>query len=225
MIPICVGLDPRETAAYHTFCQSVINHARQPISFLPLALHLLRGYDETHTDGSNAFIYSRFLVPHLMGYKGWAIFADGDMLCRADIGELWDMRDDEKAVMVAKHDYKTKHRTKYVGTSMETINLDYPRKNWSSVILWNCAHPSNRILTPGYVMESKGSTLHRFHHLEDDEIGDIPLEWNWLAEEYEPKDAKLIHYSLGVPVFKRYANSPYADEWFKAFYQTSSVLE
>lgn len=186
---------------------------------------MLRGYDETHTDGSNAFIYSRFLVPHLMDYKGWAIFADGDMLCRADISELWDMRDDEKAVMVAKHNYTSKHKRKYIGTSMETHNMNYPRKNWSSVILWNCAHPSNRTLTPEYVMASTGSKLHRFDHLEDSEIGDIPLEWNWLAEEYEPKDAKLIHYTLGAPVFKEYGKSLYAEEWFKAFYQMSSVIE
>jgi len=225
MIPIFVGLDPRETAAYHTFSQSVINHSSQPLAFSPLALHLLQGYDETHTDGSNAFIYSRFLVPHLMGYKGWAIFADGDMLCRYDIADLWNRQDDDKAVMVAKHNYTTKHKMKYIGTSMETHNMDYPRKNWSSVILWNCGHPANRALTPEYVMASTGSKLHRFEHLKDKEIGDLPLEWNWLAEEYEPKDAKLIHYTLGVPVFKEYANSPYADEWFKAFYQTSSVIE
>lgn len=160
-----------------------------------------------------------------MEYKGWAIFADGDMLCRADIADLWNMRDPEKAVMVAKHDYKTKHKMKYIGTAMETINMSYPRKNWSSVMLWNCEHPSNLTLTPEYVMESKGSTLHRFDHLHDDEIGDIPLEWNWLAEEYVPKDVKIIHYTLGVPAFKHYSDSPYADEFMDTYRQISSLIE
>lgn len=223
MIPLYVGFDPREAIAYHTFCQSVLNHSSRPLSFVPLALPLLKGYEETHTDGSNAFIYSRFLVPHLQNYKGWAIFCDGDMLCRADINELWKLRDDSYAVMVSKHKYKTKHKTKYVGTSMETINVDYDKKNWSSVILWNCDHPCNRILTPEYVMGSTGRKLHRFEHLTEDDIGEIPLEWNWLVGEYEKSDAKLVHYTLGVPIIPAYEDSIYADEWFKTVLQINHL--
>jgi len=193
---------------------------------IPLALPLLREYEETHTDGSNAFIYSRFLVPHLMGYKGWAIFCDGDMLLKDDIHNLWRLQDDAYAVMVAKHDYKTKSRRKYIGTSMETINPDYPRKNWSSVILWNCAHPQNRLLTPQYVMGATGSTLHRFQHLNDDEIGELPKEWNWLASEYpENPDAKLIHYTLGVPGIRAYADSDHSDEYHAAAQQVMHIEE
>ena len=191
---------------------------------IPLALNLLRDYEETHTDGSNAFIYSRFLVPHLQGYKGWAIFADGDMLCRDDIAKLWAMRDDQYAAMVVKHDYETKHKTKDVGTSLETVNCSYPRKNWSSVVLWNCEHPANRVLTPQYVMEATGRKLHRFEHLLDGEIGDLPKDWNWLAEEYPVNEAaKLVHYTLGVPAMKQYAESQHAKEWFEAFYGTQYI--
>lgn len=187
------------------------------MQIIPLALPLLRDYQETHSDGSNAFIYSRFLVPHMQGFSGWAIFCDGDMLLRADIGELWAMRDESCAVMVAKHAYKTKHPRKYVGTSMETINPDYPRKNWSSVVLWNCAHPSNRVLTPAYVMGAPGSKLHRFEHLTDDEIGEIPRDWNWLVGEYEKRDdARIAHFTLGVPAIAAYKDADYADEWLKA---------
>ncbi|MCM3900887.1 MAG: hypothetical protein ND866_04210, partial [Pyrinomonadaceae bacterium] len=106
-----------------------------------MALRLLKDYDEVHSDGSNQFIYSRFLVPHLMEYKGWAMFFDGDMLCRSDIKELWKLRDDSYGLMVAKHNYKTKHKLKYLGTDMLTVNPDYPRKNWSSVMLINCEYP------------------------------------------------------------------------------------
>jgi lipopolysaccharide biosynthesis glycosyltransferase len=183
---------------------------------VPLALSLLRDYEETHTDGSNAFIYSRFLVPHLMGFKDWAIFCDGDMLVRDDICKLWDMRDEQCAVQVVKHAYKTKSPRKYLGTSMETINPDYPRKNWSSVILWNCGHPANRILTPGYVMAATGSKLHRFEHLTEDEIGDLPKEWNHLAIESAPDPAaKLVHYTLGVPGILAYSDCEHADEWLR----------
>lgn len=224
MIPVYIGYDPREAAAYHTFSESVIRNATRPIQLIPLALNLLRDYQETHTDGSNAFIYSRFLVPHLQGYKGWAIFCDGDMLCRDDIAKLWAMRDDQYAVMVVKHDYETKHKTKYVGTGLETVNVTYPRKNWSSVVLWNCGHPANRVLTPEYVMGATGRKLHRFEHLLDGEIGDLPKDWNWLAEEYPVnEDAKLVHYTLGVPAMKAYAESQHAKEWFEAFYGTQYI--
>lgn len=219
-----MGYDPREAAAFHVFNQSLLDTSRHPIQIIPLSLPLLRGYTETHTDGSNAFIYSRFLVPHMQGYKGWAIFCDGDMLVKEDIHNLWKLRDDQYAVMVAKHDYKTKSKVKYVGTSMETVNPDYPRKNWSSVILWNCEHPANRLLTPDYVMGSTGRTLHTFAHLTDDEIGEIPKEWNWLATEYEKNpQAKLVHYTLGVPGIKAYADCDYSDEYHEALSKVTYI--
>lgn len=185
---------------------------------------MLKGYEETHTDGSNAFIYSRFLVPHLQNYKGWAIFCDGDMLVRDDIAKLWALRDDNYAVQVVKHKYKTKSKKKYIGTSMETVNCDYERKNWSSVILWNCEHPGNRILTPEYVMGATGRKLHRFEHLIDEDIGDLPMEWNWLADEYtHNEDAKLVHYTLGVCSIPAYKDSSHNEEWFATVKQLTHI--
>jgi lipopolysaccharide biosynthesis glycosyltransferase len=186
------------------------------VEFIPLALPLLRDYTETHKDGSNSFIYSRFLVPYLRQFQGWALFADGDMLCRADISELWRMRDDSKAAMVVQHSYRTKYHRKYIGTSMETHNPDYPRKNWSSLVLWNCNHPSNSVLTPRYVSEQPGSHLHRFAWLAEDEIGELPATWNWLVGEYEHlPDAKLVHYTLGVPGIAAYSKCDHAAEWIR----------
>lgn len=214
MMNVFVGFDQREAVAFHVFTQSLISKSSRPVSITPLALHSLHEYTETHSDGSNAFIYSRFLVPHLMGFKGWALFVDGDMLLRDDIAKLWALRDDAFAVQVVKHKYTTRHKRKYIGSSMETINPDYPRKNWSSVVLWNCGHPANRVLTPAHVMAASGSTLHRFEHLLDDDIGELPAGWNWLAGEYPMNDdAMLVHYTLGVPGIEHYANSQHADEW------------
>jgi lipopolysaccharide biosynthesis glycosyltransferase len=224
MIPLFVGYDSRESVAYHVFCQSVISNATKTVAFIPLSLKALEGYKETHTDGSNAFIYSRFLVPHLMGYKGWAIFADGDMVCLGDIASLWSLRDESKAVMVVKHNYQTKHPKKYIGTSMETINSSYPRKNWSSMMLWNCGHKANEALTPEYVMGAAGRTLHRFEHLLDDEIGEIPMEWNWMPQEQgENTDAKLLHHTLGVPGIKHYSDGPQANHWFNYLEQVHHI--
>ena len=169
-------------------------------------------YEEIHTDGSNHFIYSRFLVPHLMEYSGHAIFIDGDMIVRDDIVELWEQRDVTKDVQIVKHDYQTRMTEKYLGAP----NEDYPRKNWSSVILWNCNSFPNRRLTPDFVQKSTGSFLHRFTWLDDERIGELPREWNWLPDEYGPNpDAKLLHYTLGTPCFHEFATTPMADEWHR----------
>ena len=212
-IRLVVGFDQRESVAFHTFVQSVIDVTSMPISLTPLALNSLRGYRESHSDGSNSFIYSRFLTPYIANFDGWAIFADGDMVCKADLADLWALRKNEFAVMVAKHSYETKATKKYLGNK----NEDYPRKNWSSVILWNCQHPKNRVLTPDLVMKSNGAFLHRFSWLLNSEIGEIPKEWNWLATEYEDNPAaNLIHYTLGTPCFREYRDSPMSAEWHRA---------
>ena len=177
---------------------------------MPLAINTLKGYQETHKDKSNDFVYSRFLTPYLHNFKGWAIFADGDMICQADIKELWDLRDESKALLVVKHEYETKAHQKYLGN----INENYPRKNWSSVILWNCAHPKHSVLTPDFIASQTGKFLHRFSWLEDSDIGELPPEWNWLAIEYpENRSAKLIHYTLGTPCFKDYRDTEMSDIW------------
>jgi lipopolysaccharide biosynthesis glycosyltransferase len=211
-IPIFIGYDPREAVAYHTCANSIIRHASKPVAIIPLALNLFEDYIETHTDGSNHFIYSRFLVPHLMNYTGHAIFIDGDMIVRGDIAELWNLRRHDLDVQVVKHDYQTKMTEKYLGSK----NENYPRKNWSSVILWNCQNPANKKLTPQFIEKATGAELHRFTWISDDRIGALPVEWNWLPDEYGPNpNAKLLHYTLGAPCFHEFATTPQADEWHR----------
>jgi lipopolysaccharide biosynthesis glycosyltransferase len=211
-IPVFIGYDPREAIAYHVCANSIIRLASQPAAIIPLALNLLDDYKETHTDGSNHFIYSRFLVPHLMQYKGHAIFIDGDMILRDDIVELWNLRRFDCDVQVVKHDYQTRMSEKYLGSK----NENYPRKNWSSVILWNCGSAPNKVLTPEFVMSSTGAQLHRFTWIQDERIGELPIEWNWLPDEFGPNpDAKLLHYTLGTPSFHEFATTPQGDEWHR----------
>jgi lipopolysaccharide biosynthesis glycosyltransferase len=211
-IPIFIGYDPREAIAFHTCVNSIIRHSSQPVSIIPLALNNFKDYTETHTDGSNQFIYSRFLVPHLMNYQGQAIFIDGDMIVRGDIAELWALRDLGKDVQVVKHDYKTRMSEKYLGSK----NEDYPRKNWSSVMIFNCNNYPTKKLTPEYIQKSTGAHLHRFMWTSDDRVGALPAEWNWLPDEYGANpDAKLLHYTLGTPCFHEFATTPMADEWHR----------
>ena len=211
---IFVGFDQKEAIAYHTFVQSLIERSSIPLSITPLSENNLNIYNETHSDGTNKFTYSRFLVPFLMDFKGWAVYFDGDMICLKDIKDLLNTCDDNIAIKVVKHNYKTKQKNKYFGQK----NEDYPRKNWSSVVLWNCAHPKNKILTPSFVSNHDGAFLHRFKWLEDSDIGELEKKWNWLAIEYEEiSDPNLIHYTLGTPCFEEYRNTSYSNYWEKAF--------
>ena len=222
MIRVFIGFDPREAVAYHVCSNSIIRHSSEVVSLTPLALRNLKTYSETHSDGSNQFIYTRFLIPSLMEYQGWALFIDGDMLLRDDIAKLWALRDETKAVMCVHHDYRTKAETKYLGS----VNQNYPRKNWSSVVLWNCGHPANRVVTPEFVANGTGAQLHRFTWLDDSLIGELPIEWNWLPDEFGANtDAMLLHWTLGAPCFHEYAHVPMATEWHREKLLTDFCLQ
>jgi lipopolysaccharide biosynthesis glycosyltransferase len=180
------------------------------VAIIPVALNLFTDYKETHGDNSNHFVYTRFLVPYLMDFKGRAIFIDGDMVVRGDIIELYESLKTAHDVAVVKHDYKTRMPVKYMGAP----NEDYPRKNWSSVIVWDCQSYLNRKLTLDFVQRQPGSFLHRFSWIDDDRIQALPPEWNWLPDELgENNEAKLLHYTLGTPCFHEFADTTQAAEW------------
>lgn len=216
VIPVYVGFDPREEAGTHVFNSSLIHRSSFPVSITPLHLgHFKSFYPPDMRDGTNAFIYTRFLIPFLQGFRGYAIFVDGaDMLMRGDIAELWAKRDFYSAVHVVKHDYLTKHPRKYVGTKMEAENHDYPRKNWSSVMLINCGSFFWREMTPEKVQAMSGKDLHSFSWIPEERIGGLDPEWNWMADEMGPNpSAKIIHWTAGTPAFANYQNAAHADEF------------
>lgn len=162
---------------------------------------------------STAFAFTRFLVPALMQYEGWALFCDCDFLFLADVHELFRLADPRMAVQVVKRaPMAADGGVKMDGQSQ----IVYARKNWSSLILWNCTHPANARLTPHVVNTTPGQMLHQFCWLDETEIGDLPPEWNWLSridpmpEEGEPK---AVHFTLGHPDLEGYEDSPYADHW------------
>lgn len=206
-IKVFAGWDEREAIGYSVFCHSVIRRASRPVEFIPLSSMGL-------PEGSNSFTVSRFLVPWLCGFKGHAIFCDAsDMLMLGDIAELDSLVNPEYAVQVVKHpDYKTRHRTKYRGTSMECPNMDYPRKNWASLFIANCEHPDWQPFTPETLATTPTRDLLEFRWTA--EIGWLPDEWNRLVDEGQPGEgAKLIHHTAGTPAFPAYHDAPYADLW------------
>lgn len=148
---------------------------------------------------------ARFLTPHL-AREGWAVFMDGDMLIRADINEIFEGLDPAKAVYCVKHDHRPSHAVKMDGQ----VQTAYPRKNWSSVMVFNCDHPSNQKLTLDLINSVPGRDLHRFCWLADDEIGELDPMWNWLVP---PADPKIAHFTEGTPDMVGYDRQPFVDEW------------
>ncbi len=213
MINIFIGYDSKEKVAYNVLSHSIIQNSTKPVAITPIALNHLKDdfVRERNALSSTEFSFSRFMIPHLMNYQGWALFMDCDMLMFEDVSELWRMRDDSKAIQVCKHDYVPKEKTKFLGQTQTA----YPKKNWSSFMLMNCKKCSS--LTPDYVNRASGLELHQFKWLEGDHlIGDLPLEWNWLVGEYEHKDdVKNVHYTKGGPWFEEYARCDYSQDWFK----------
>ncbi len=214
MIRIFIGFDPPETAAFHVLAQSIHARASEPVAIAPLMLSQLESVitRERHPLQSTEFSFSRFIVPYLCDYQGWAIFMDCDMLMLDDVAKLWAVRDDRYAVQVVKHDHVPKEQTKFLGQTQ----TKYEKKNWSSVMLFNNA--KCRTLTPEYVITATGLQLHRFQWLQsDDLIGDIPHRWNWLVgyDKRRPlKDVSNLHYTIGGPYFREYRNTDYARQWF-----------
>ena len=214
MFQIYIGYDPKESVAFHTLVHSIMRRSSIPVTIAPLMRSQLQGL-YTRARGateSTEFSLTRFLVPYLAQYRGWSLFMDCDMLCRADIAELaaFTGRAGDKAVLVCKHDYVPKTERKFV----DQIQTRYARKNWSSVMLFNNARCT--ALTPEYVNSATGLELHRFAWTDDSLIGDLPLEWNWLVGEYRQNpDAKIVHYTIGGPYFDEYRGCDYAEEWFE----------
>tara|TARA_X000001036_G_scaffold415099_1_gene430921 strand:+ start:135 stop:803 length:669 start_codon:yes stop_codon:yes gene_type:complete len=213
LINVFIGYDSKEKVAYNVLSHSIIQNSTKPVAITPIALNNLKDdfVRERNNISSTEFSFSRFMIPHLMNYQGWALFMDCDMLMFEDVAELWRMRDDSKAIQVCKHDYIPKEKTKFLGQT-QTV---YPKKNWSSFMLMNCKKCST--LTPDYVNRASGLELHQFKWLESEElIGELPLEWNWLVGEYEHKeDVKNVHYTEGGPWFTDYRECDYSKDWFK----------
>lgn len=213
---IFIGWDSREPVAYHVLAHSILTRASAPVSITPLALPLLQSLmrRERGPLESTEFAFSRFLVPALCGYDGFAVFMDCDMICRTDIWRLvlrpLAARPGDHAIWVCPHDYTPRLATKFLGQ----VQTTYPRKNWSSLMVFDNAQC--RALTLDYVNTATGKELHRFEWLRDDQIGHLPLSWNYLVGEdhQSTEPPNIVHFTNGGPYFSDYATCEYADEWF-----------
>ena len=220
-LKIFVGWDSREDIAFQACKQSLVDTASIDIDVVPLKQRLLKReglyWRKSDKLASTEFTFTRFLVPELTNFTGWALFIDCDFIALDDVKKLFDQADDKYAIMCAQHDYTPKEGFKMDGQAQ----LNYPRKNWSSMMLVNCGHPSNKHLTKELVNnpDIDGKYLHRFSWLDDNEVGEISYEWNWLVGWYkEPKDGKpkFLHYTEGGPWFEKYKDCEYNLEYYRA---------
>lgn len=226
-LTVFIGFDEKESDAYQVCRASLLRHASQPLHIVKLDQAALRRAGwyrrEWRQEGpdridmgdlkpfSTDFAFSRFMIPGLSLYQGWALFCDCDFLFTQDIAKVFDLVDDRYAVMCVKHEHNPTEKTKMGGV----VQTRYHRKNWSSFVLWNNAHIENAMLTGYVVNEWPGSWLHAFSWLKDELIGELPREWNWLAGVDEPlkRTPAGIHFTLGVPTIPGCEKTPYAELW------------
>lgn len=215
-LQVFVGWDPREDIAWEVCRHSILSRTdARKVSVTPLVQSELRAQGlytrDIDTRAATEFSLTRFLTPHLAGNKGYAIFVDCDFLFLTDIQEVLKEIDPSKAISVVKHDYTPQPGIKMDGS----VQYPYPRKNWSSFIVFNCAHPDVQALTPAIVNAAEPAFLHRFNWLEDESIGEIDKGWNYLEGWYPPSYNKLnaVHYTLGGPWFEHKTNCDFADLW------------
>jgi len=210
---VYIGYDSRESICYDVCKYSINANSDTTCQINEIDIAKLDCYARDNDPlASTEFTYSRFLVPYLNEYTGWALFCDCDFVFLDDIETLFSMADGSKSVMVCKHDYTPTNETKMDGKKQSV----YPRKNWSSLMMFNCNHPDCKTLTPDVINSQTGKYLHRFEWTEDESIGELPVQWNWLVDWYkEPDDGHpaALHYTEGGPWFEDHRNCGYADVW------------
>lgn len=212
MITWAIGYDKDEAEAAYVLAHSIQRRSSIPPAFIFLNRDALKGIltRERSPLESTDFSLSRFLVPYLCKFEGFAVFTDCDMVVRDDPAKLWAWRDEKYAVRCVKHTHIPKEDTKFLGQTQ----TKYEKKNWSSVMLFNNA--KCKALTREYVNTAPGLDLHQFKWLESEElIGDLPAQWNLLVgyDKHDP-EACLVHYTKGGPYFQEYRNCDYHTDWW-----------
>ena len=227
---VFVGYDSREDIAWQVCRHSLLRNSTADLEVIPLRQSVLRElglYTRPHDIGaSTEFSLTRFLTPYLAAESEWAVFCDCDFLFTSDIMQVFAGLDPAKAVYCVQHDYTPTYRVKMDGKPQAI----YPRKNWSSFMIFNCAHPDVKALTPSVVNTATAAYLHRFEWVRDDSaIGALETDWNFLEGEYPQsgKTPRVIHYTNGGPWFEQWQNCGFADLWLseRDLYLSSEQVE
>ena len=225
---VFIGFDKREKLAWEVCAASMQAHTGEPVTIAPISRsgliamgdyhrpqHEYEGieYDDlSRAPVSTDFAIARFWVPYLAPRGGWALYCDCDFLWRTDVRELFALADPRYAVMVVKHEHKPAETEKMDGQ----VQTTYPRKNWSSLVLWNLAHAGGTRLTRHVLNSLPGRDLHAFCWLDEAAIGELPECWNWLdGHSSEDINPSAVHFTRGTPDMRGFERTRYADEWMR----------
>jgi len=215
---VWIGYDPSQHVSFEVLKFSLEEHATEPIDVKAIDAEKLPDFKRPGDPlASTPFTYTRFLVPYLMDYEGIALFMDSDMLALGDVSELFHLPMDELALRVRKHEYNPTETVKMGGKTQ----TQYPRKNWSSLMLMNCSELE--VWSKEAVENESGAWLHRFEPIPDEKVGDISEEWNVLDHMTGP--TKLLHYTSGGPWLPGCEDADHADLWheYRERYEASNA--
>jgi len=223
-----IGFDSRFPNAYRVACSTLRRQCGLELNITPLLLPDLQakglykrptiekdgGLWDVISDAPMAteFSLSRFLIPYLNNYKGYSIFCDSDFLFRADVADLLTEINPHAPLACVHHDFNPTESIKMDGR----IQTQYKRKNWSSFMVFNNAHPQNAKLTLDYFNTTTGRALHAFEWLVGYEITKLRPQWNYLVGHSQGYDGLAVHYTDGTPDLAKYADCEYAKEWHEA---------
>lgn len=224
---VYIGHDENQQIAYDVCQFSIENKTSKPVKINSISSKTIIEYKrEVDPLASTTFTYARFFVPFVNNYNDVAIFCDCDFLFLDDINKLYNLYNETYAVQVVKHQYYPPFKQTKMGNRVQT---QYPRKNWSSLILWNCKHPKNKALTPTIINSASSKFLHRFEWLEDYEIGNLSYEWNWLVGATYPNHItpKALHYTDGGPWLSGCEETEYSSVWntYKDLYLQDNLVK
>jgi len=223
---VYVGYDPREEPAVDVACRTLkkvsgitaelLRSDRLADAGLLWRITDHRGgqaYDLiSNAPKSTAFAASRFLTP-ILCQSGWALFTDCDVVFLRDPREMVNEIEFGKAVYVVQHDYTPASHWKMDSQ----VQTHYARKNWSSVMLFDCGHPANRRLSLHDINTRPGRDLHGLYWVNDAEIGALDPAWNWLVgEQPRPERLGIAHMTLGGPWIEGWKGGEFDAEWFAA---------
>lgn len=186
MLRVFIGVDSRAPLAYTVLQSSIIRRSSVPVQITPLLLHQLPVKRRGLTD----FSYSRYIVPYLCGYEGWAVFMDADMICLGDIKEAFDIaQKNGDAVSLVKHKM---------------------RFEWPAFMVFN--NEKCKKLTPEYIDNIENSPS-KMEWAES--IGELPAGFNHLVGYDDPNpETRIVHYTQGIPAWPETKDCEHSEVWF-----------
>jgi hypothetical protein len=198
VLQVFIGYDTRQPVAFNVLSHSIWKRASRPVSITRLSLSTL----PIKRRGLTEFTYSRFLVPFLSDFDGYSLFIDSDSICLTDIYDLLKF-------IILKPD-----------ADVYLVKNPKLKFEWASVMLFN--NSKCRILTPDFI-DNNANVL--FDFAWTDNIQELPPDWNHLVHYDSPRnDAKLVHFTQGIPCWRETLNSEYTIEWTREFKEMNSTV-